>query len=328
MDDVILINFIKQELSESEMSNVEQWINSSEENERYFLKVKLLWENAGYANQDARINKEEAWAKIHSVISEEEVKINRDTGQHHYVFRRIAAAAILLISIGTITLILRFQDRVKEINWVSEITTTEKKEVILPDDSRVWLNKNTSLKYPDQFKGETRSVILSGEAFFEVYKKSRQPFRITTKNSVIQVLGTSFNVKSEAFASRVVVTVVSGKVALFDSIREDNRIVLESGDQGIIIDSGTLNKKRNVDRNFLAWKTGVLVFENTPIDTVCLELSDHFSKSIKPDGSQELLEKRLTATYDNKELDEILKILELTLDIQYKFDQDEIILYK
>lgn len=328
MDDIILINFLRKELSASEMSHVEQWINSSEENAKYFQKIKFLWEEAARDNQKIRINKEEAWVKIHKGISQKKEPLPRDPGQLHYLFRRIAAAAILIISIGAIALILKFQDRTKEINWVNEIASAEKKEVILPDDSRVWLNKNATLQYPEKFKGGTRSVILSGEAFFEVDKQKSQPFVIRTNNSWVEVLGTSFNVNAEASAPRVIVSVVSGKVALFDSTRKDNRILLEAGDQGIFMkEGGTLNKERIVDRNFLAWKTGVLVFINAPIEHVCQELSRHFDQQIEIIPTPELSDKKLTATYDNKDLDDILRIIELTLDIGYTRDQGKIVLF-
>ncbi len=328
MNEEKLIYFIKKELSESEMNRVQQWINSSDENERYFQRIKLLWENAAYENQEIIVNKREAWEKIHSSISGKNVKRTWITGHPQYVFRRIAAAAILIISIGIIALVLRFQDRDETINWVSEITTIEKKEIILPDDSHVWLDRNTTLTYPEKFTGETRSVILSGEAFFEVFKQKRKPFLISAKNSGIQVLGTSFNVKSEAFSSQVVVSVVSGKVAFFDSTRVDNRIILETGDQGIYdINDRTLTRKRNAERNFLAWKTGILVFVNSPIEMVCRDLSEHFDLPVELIPNPEIAEKRLTATFDNKELEDILKILELTLDIQYTSEQDRIVLF-
>jgi len=171
-------------------------------------------------------------------------------------------------------------------------------------------------------------VVLSGEAFFEVDRKKNQPFLIHAENCGIEVLGTSFNVNSEASASRVIVSVISGMLALFDKAHEGNRMILESGDQGIFnADSGSLNKKRNGDRNFLAWKTGVLVFINTPIKAVCQELSQHFDQHIDIIPDPELMEKRLTATYDNKDLDDILRILELTLDIDYTWDQNKIVLF-
>jgi ferric-dicitrate binding protein FerR (iron transport regulator) len=76
----------------------------------------------------------------------------------------------------------------------------------------------------------------------------------------------------------------------------------------------------------MAWKTGILSFENSSMEYVCQILSEHFEVPVIMDLQGILYTKRLTATYDNKELEEILKILSLTLDISCESTSDSITL--
>jgi len=76
--------------------------------------------------------------------------------------------------------------------------------------------------------------------------------------------------------------------------------------------------------NFLAWKTGILIFESTPLDDVCKTLSGYFNKPFILENEEMLKEKTLTTTFDNKDITEVLKILEITLDLTCKTGNDTI----
>ncbi|HEX2532083.1 MAG TPA: FecR family protein, partial [Chitinophagaceae bacterium] len=74
-------------------------------------------------------------------------------------------------------------------------------EVVLPDGSAAWLNTASELSFPASFARDERSVQLRGEAYFEVAKRTGQPFRVhvrpgTGAEALIEVLGTHFNVNA------------------------------------------------------------------------------------------------------------------------------------
>jgi hypothetical protein len=93
------------------------------------------------------------------------------------------------------------------------VATTDSAVIFyLPDSTRIFLNKNSSLTYPENFDGLTRTVILTGEAFFEVKRNEHKPFIIEAGNTETKVLGTSFNIKEDAKNKKVEVSVVTGKV--------------------------------------------------------------------------------------------------------------------
>lgn len=100
--------------------------------------------------------------------------------------------------------------------YVTQTNSANKPVLVsLPDGSSVMLQKGSHLRYPRQFSAGKRLVHLTGEAFFEVAKDPNRPFFVYTNELVTKVLGTSFNVRAYTTDKQVVVTVRSGRVAVF-----------------------------------------------------------------------------------------------------------------
>ncbi|MCG8476801.1 MAG: FecR domain-containing protein, partial [Cytophagales bacterium] len=179
-------------------------------------------------------------------------------------FRRMAAAAVLLVGIMAGGYRWWMQTR-----WVHVATERERREVLLPDGSSVWLNFNTKLAYRETFRS-SRDVRLSGEAYFEVVKNSDAPFSIEMSDARVEVLGTSFNLSSYAPDSSVDLKVTSGKVAFAskEGKASESRIVLKGQSASLRKNSGEIVKAQGEDRNALAWKTRRLHFENSGIGEI------------------------------------------------------------
>lgn len=139
----------------------------------------------------------------------------------------VAAASVLLILSAGIWLMTdnsatsvsgRFASR-KEPDTATyqEVTNTEKspKVLRLADGSRVTLYQNSRLRYPDSFAGQHRTVTLTGEAFFQIARDTSHPFLVYSNEVVTKVLGTSFHVRAYEEDTQVVVSVRSGRVAVF-----------------------------------------------------------------------------------------------------------------
>jgi len=327
MKDETIISYLKNELPEKEITEVKNWINYSEENEKYFNRLKFIWENSLSDYRDVDIPSEKAWDRIHSSITSRETGHESGLRTGFASFRRIAAILVILVSVGFLVTYIARQNRDTEMEWISANTTSGIKDIILDDGTHVWLNKNSEITYSGKFKGSIREIGLKGEAYFEVERNRRKPFIIHVAASEIRVLGTRFNVKSGRITSDVIVTVVSGRVSLCDTSDTDNRIILGPGEQGLNFQEiAELVKKENDDMNFLAWKTGILVFENAPLEEVCNALSGYFNRPFIMDNIIMFKDKTLTTTLDNKDLADVMKILEITLDISCKTNNDTITL--
>ena len=146
----------------------------------------------------------------------------------------------------------------------------------LPDGTSVWLNAGSKFSYPRFFLGHSREVNLSGEAFFKVARDAQHPFIIHSGNISTRVLGTSFNVKAYGQSNQTIVTVATGRVQV-----SKNEQVLSTltANQEIKVDnqSGGYTFTKQVKTNTrLAWRSGRLVFDNTPLEDVFSTLSNHY----------------------------------------------------
>ena len=307
--------YLNNELSESERKSFEEWLSEREENRLFYGRVKYIWENSRAVSVKPSDNREKTWQSILDRVGKKTKHSSRVIKLD--LLSRIAAVILILIGLSYVT--YRVLNGIKDnlVGYITQTSTNEITDLNLPDGTHVWLNKETRLLYPERFKGEEREVILQGEAYFEVESDKKHPFLVHSNGLVTKAIGTSFNIKSEVSANQIVVTLITGSVILYDSLIQGESIILEPGSSGLYYcSSGEIKIIENTDPNLVAWKTGILVFEDTPVEEVCRQLSYHFGVAIKSD--QELVDqsRSLTARYDNMNLDAILEIIELTLDIK------------
>lgn len=241
-------------------------------------------------------------------------------------------AAIAIALVGTA---LYFQETTAPIiseteNTMVMIATSigEKEEVILSDGTKVIVNANSVLSYPASFAGNTREVMLKGEAFFEVTENKEKPFIVNTNEGMdIKVLGTVFNVKSYPEDKKVETTLVSGKVQVVE--RKDNKTVLlypsqratyNKTDDRLIID------KVETD-HLISWKDGRLIYDETPLKDVIKDLERVYDVTFLVD-SKELLEYKFKGVFDNLTITQVLSLFELSSPIQCTLKENYVIIDK
>jgi transmembrane sensor len=136
-------------------------------------------------------------------------------------------------------------------------------QVTLSDGTQVWLNAASTLRYPEQFTGDERTVEIEGEAYFSVTKDARRPFRVNSRDQRVLVLGTEFNISAYVDDAEVKTTLVEGVVQLrAESTGEHTDLF--AGQQGFTR-KGNI-RKRSVDpTSSVAWKNGDFYFDNTPL---------------------------------------------------------------
>jgi ferric-dicitrate binding protein FerR (iron transport regulator) len=194
----------------------------------------------------------------------------------------------------------------------------ESKQVNLPDGTHVWMNENSSISYPIDFNTDSiRMVQLSGEAFFEVTHHPERPFVVGGGGYNTRVLGTSFNVRLTEQESSVVV--VTGKVRF--SYRESGRtkssVVLEKGDQAIANQDHELVLSQGINKNKLAWRTGVLEFKNEKLADVIQVLSSYYRVPIQRNINKPH-EHLFTGTMEHVSVETALETICYSLHLRWK----------
>ena len=145
--------------------------------------------------------------------------------------------------------------------------------LVLADGSRVWLNAGSSLKYPETFSNKERRVYLEGEAYFEVKHDEKTPFIVNTESMDLQVLGTSFNIKAYKEESKIITTLVTGKIRQKFSQLEES-ITLTPSRQSVFDRNSKKVETQQADiREVLAWKEGKIIANNERLEDIFLQLS-------------------------------------------------------
>lgn len=152
-------------------------------------------------------------------------------------------------------------------------------ELILPDSTHVWINSDSELSFPVHFNKENREVILSGEAYFAVAKKMKQPFIVKTKDEIeIKVLGTQFNVRAYPEARTIETTLNQGAVKISS---KQQSVELKPNQQAVYTKTNKQINTRNVDASlYSAWKDGLFVFENQPLEDIMTTLARWYNINV------------------------------------------------
>jgi len=215
------------------------------------------------------------------------------TRRRHWTTALAAVATILAIAIGTWTWHLDSDTYVTPIG--------EQRNIKLPDGSFIYLNTRSRVKV--DYSGERRDIrLLEGEALFVVAREAARPFRVVTDSTVIQAVGTQFNVYRRDEATTV--SVIEGQVKIARSAA-----LLSAGDQAKVISDGHIVKERagNID-NAVAWRQRRLVFQSDTLADIAREFNRYNRMQIRIEG-KEAEQRRFTAVFNADEPQALLMFI-------------------
>lgn len=202
----------------------------------------------------------------------------------------------------------------------------------LADGSKVWLNSESSLRYPTSFSGKDRRVEITGEAYFEVTKKAGQPFMVTIAGKEkVEVLGTHFNINSYEDEQAIKVTLLEGSIKV-SAVHTSSPVavrqtVIEPGQQALYQPgsaSGAIEIKNNVNiAAVMAWKNGFFNFDQADLQTVLRQLSRWYNVTVVFSGN---IPKRTFGGEMQRDLNlsEVLKLLEKN-NIHFRIAENKLI---
>lgn len=253
--------------------------------------------------REGGLDADRAWQKFAS-----EHAIRRKVSFRRY-WIGAAAAVLVLVGLGTLFMVERNAP-----DWVA-ITTApgQMKDVYLPDSTLVALASDSWIRYDaKRYDKERRAVEMNGKAFFQVTRNEARPFSVKTDQTEVTVLGTSFQIDEKPTVTEV--HVVTGKVC-FTAREEKKDVILTAGMSAqYSMEDQEITVLTEEDENKLAWRTGLLRFRETPLDKVIEDLSDYYQVKITNQTKKEGA--RLTATFDNLPLEEVLQVVNQTLDVR------------
>jgi len=264
-------------------------------------------------NNSNKFDADTAWTNLHNRIKKNSIK-----GKTYYKFGRIAASVILLIGLSVSGYYVFTPNSTRKVQSEDSIKT-----ITLPDGSVVTLNTNSHISYPEKFTKNNRTVKFEGEAFFNIRKNPLKPFIIETDKARIKVLGTSFNVNTENKKTEVVVK--TGKVELKNTRKKQNKVILIPGEKGIS-DAKNIYKQKNNNPNYLSWKTHFFTYNNEKLKNIVSDINKTYQINIVFKNAEigEIITGK--TSFNNYNIDTIVKIICETHHLHSKIDGKNIIL--
>lgn len=207
-------------------------------------------------------------------------------------------------------------------------------QINLPDGTKVWLNAESSLKYPATFNNAERIVELKGEAYFEVAKLTnsrggRIPFKVNSdvgggRNQAVEVLGTHFNINAYRDEPNNKTTLLEGSVRI-TKLSSSASNILKPGQQSIITASSPSVLVRNVDaEDAVTWKDGFFSFNDENLQTIMNKISRWYNVDIDYRGAKmdKLFGGRISRF---NSVNEVLETLQATGDVHFKIEERRIL---
>ncbi|WP_353718919.1 FecR domain-containing protein [Dyadobacter sp. 676] len=208
-------------------------------------------------------------------------------------------------------------------------------QVRLPDGTKVWLNAQSSIRFPTVFSGRERVVEIMGEVYFEVTQKKagsrKVPFKVLAGKQLVEVLGTRFNINSYQDEGKIKTTLLEGSIKVRESDHAGGGVLLRPGQQSELVATGKANKGsksefdvRTVDAGAaVAWKDGFFRFDNVGLPELMRQLSRWYDMDVvyhAPIGDHEFVGQ----IERSAPLSKVLKILEMG-DVHFRVEGKTII---
>jgi transmembrane sensor len=293
-------------------------------------------ELSGYLNQNINYKlKDNAalqliWNKIEARANKQEAGVfnyDEPIKPEFFKFKYLKIVAVLCICISIGFLSYYYFNLSQSSTYLNVKVGNEKLYKELADGTKIWINRNSELKFNNHFGKTKREIFLEGEAYFEVVKNSKIPLIVHLDKIDIEVKGTSFNVLAYKNQDLLQVALVEGLIHINDKTNSDKLYILKPN-QVLTIKENKINTEITSAKHLLqqtSWKFDTLKFNNEKLKDLCLRLEKKYDFNIEI-ASEQLKEKRFSGVFINESFKEALEALKLSFAFNYTLNGKKAVL--
>lgn len=303
MNKDLLYRFFEGTATIEEEESIKKWIESSDENYADFLRERKMYD-----------------ALLLSAPS----KTSKQSFRQHltpWIVSTVASIALLVIVTG-----LFFYNESSKSQLYNTIIVPpgQRINVILADNTNVWLNANTKFRYPSKFARKNREVYLDGEAWFNVSENKKKPFIVKTEQGEVRVTGTTFNLEAYSRFQNFVTSLFEGSVDIYQN--NARLATLQPNQKGMLKgDRYLISNIENTDEYL--WRDGLIAFNNMKLEDILFELEKYFDIRIEI-NTQKLPQHRYTGKFRQADgVDYALRVLQKSIHFSYNRDDEKQIIY-
>lgn len=354
----LLVRFLDGRLTQEEEKRLLRILKADESNFKELIDIKDIWDSVEVNLNIKKQDTDESLLRLRRKMSKEKYLF----GQNN-IFRSqfIKIAASLIILFGFTFLFLYVKDR----NTVQQITAqqTEYNEIVVPkgqkgqiilgDKTKIWLNGNSTLRYPSQFKADRRDIELEGEAYLEVSKDTERPFYVKTTDLTIKVLGTKFNIKAYQGDKTIETTLIEGAVKILPTrtniklqetlLKPNEKATFDKEGKTMVLVNliSTTEKSPKKDSKIekiddieaevepiISWKDDKLIFKDESLAEIALKIERWFGVDVEFDASDKKFNSyRYTGKFVyNESIERVMEVISVTTPLHYELDQNKLII--
>ncbi len=319
--DTVIQNYLQGLTKEEENLQLATWLKESPENRKRLFSEKDIWDAYGL-QADLKIYQTDSELQI----LKSKIKVTSSSANSlSFKILRIAAVLLLVFGLGWATRYISFDKPQPVISSILQEIVVPKgqvNQIFLADGTRIWINSQSKLTIPSFFASNERVVQLTGEAFFDVAKDAKRPFKVEAKGQTIVALGTSFNIRAYPDQSEIQTTLSTGRIEQFDGIE---RSILEPGEQSVFnLETKKLTINKVNPTNFNSWKDGRFEFQNEDLVEVFKVVERWYDVEIKY-NEKDFMGMRFSGVIKrNKDVQHFLNLLNHSIPIRYHTDIDKI----
>ena len=307
MDINLLHRFFEGSSTIEEEKHIYLWLEASESNKKVLLDERLIYDSL-----------------ILNSYSETRTEKTKIKSLRNRNIRIISTwAAIFLLLIVSTFFVLNINSEASELNTLI-VPPGQRINLILSDNTNLWLNANTKFSYPAKFSKNSRTVYLDGEAYFEVSENEKKPFIVKTNRGDVVVTGTTFNVESYSENGSFNTSLFEGGVDIY---KNEVKLTSLSPNQKSILQEDRLLITSITDSDEYLWRQGLIAFKNKELEDILTTLEKYFAVDII------ILNERLPQhTYTGKfrqsdGVDYALRVLQHSIRFVYERDDETGIIY-
>ncbi len=328
VDSNLLARYLSDECSAEEREHVEDALAADPALQRRIGQLRTVWHTSPMREQASDLDG--LWYQIAQRTGIGTRPTDQGTLDRRIVplfsaIRRYAALAVFLIACFATYYGLSSTHTASE--WVALQTQYgEHAQHTLSDGTTVWLDAGSNLRYPDTFADDTRSVFLSGEAYFDVAYDLSKPFLVQAEHGHITVTGTAFNVRAWPNEQKTIVAVAEGQVVLAAKEDASSAVSINPGHTSSVAVNGSPSTPRPTDvLRHAAWMQRKVYFDGVPLRDILSQLERWYKVQCITNNTS-IAQELLTVQLDGHSLDDALHLITTLTDLQYERVDDRVML--
>jgi ferric-dicitrate binding protein FerR (iron transport regulator) len=291
-------------LSSEEHKKLENWRNSSEENQKEFDELSKIFASSEVLVDEAT---EQSWQQVKFVI---ESKTSNKKSNTKWLW---LAASFMAVSLAAY--VFYSPKSSSEIAYNSGLA--EIKTIVLPDGSSVQLNQNSTFTYKEI--DNKRICSFDGDAYFEIAKNPEKPFIIEGTHTDIQVLGTKFLFTDRKNSDESLVKVNEGKVRFSDKLK--NEKILTANEEAIFVNNQLIKKTKTENFDIKKWQQKELDFNDAFLAEVIPQIESMYNVQIEC-AVPGMMYCKFSGNFKNDKIETIIQVISESLNIKATKDKN------